>query len=256
MVVAIVNQKGGSGKTTTTVNLGKGLIELGLTVLLIDLDPQANLSYSLGVKKADDHIGLVLDNELALDEILVEKEGLHIAPSNTNLAQTDKDLVNMANPNRQLENALSNYRQNYDFVLIDCPPSISMLSTNALMAADKALIPMPLDVFSLEGLAQIIERIEEISLIGNNDLGILGVLPTMIDNRKNLTREVLYFLENNFKVKIFKNHVHTNVKAAEAPSFGSSVISYAPNSRSAQDYKKVAKEFLEYIDGDKKLLNN
>ena len=245
MKIAIVNQKGGTGKTTTSINIGRGLVLLGYSVLVIDLDPQANLSYSLGIRDAESSIKDVFLGRCSVEDALFQKDRMHILVSDINLSEIEMYSDEFSSPSYILSEVIETIQDDYDYVLIDCPPSISLLSTNALVAANGVLIPMPLDVFSLQGLEQIHKRVNGIKEEKNHDLEIIGILPSMVDNRKNLTKEVLYFLENNFKIPVFNNHIRTDVKAAEAPSFGSSVIDYDPRSKSAQDFKNASKELVE-----------
>ena len=247
MIVAVVNQKGGTGKTTTTINVGRVLVDSGFSVTLVDMDPQANLSYSLGLINRSSHVAHLLKSEVELDEILTDIEGMTILPSGTELAELEMELSgNLLENNLLLEKSL-NHIKSHDFVLIDCPPSYSLASNNALYAADAVLIPMQMDVFSLQGLSQIIKRIEVINEFRKNPLNIIGVVPSMLDSRRNLTGEVREFLSRNFDVPVFKNGIRLNVKAAEAPSFGASVIQYAPESNSSSDFKKVTNELLEKL---------
>ena len=246
MVIAVVNQKGGTGKTTTTVNVGRVLATKNYKVLLVDLDPQGNLSYSLGVNQFEHSVANVLRNEVSIVDavIEIEKEDMDVLPTSTQLAKLELSQTDAVETAYSLKNALSELGDHYDFVLIDCPPSLSWLTINALSAADKVLIPMQLDVFSIQGLSQIIATIEEMKDQYNNNLEILGVLAVMVDARKKLTKEVIDHVVNNFEVNVFKHQIRTNVKAAEAPSFGESVINYAPSSNSASDYIAATEEIL------------
>lgn len=236
MTIAIINQKGGTGKTTTTVNLGRALIQNGCEVLLIDIDPQGNLSYSLGINQFEYSIQDILIGGVDYRKTLIKKESMNVIPTNIELATFE------AKGQFLLKDALESVGSEYDYVLIDCPPSLSQLTINALNASDKVLIPMQLDVFSIQGLRQIINTVNKIKTDNNSQLEIIGVLPVMVDTRKKLTNEVLEHVKQEFDVYVFKNHIRTNVKAAEAPSFGESVIEYAPNSNSAKDYMAAAEE--------------
>lgn len=247
MILSIVNQKGGTGKTTTTVNLGSALVELGYKVLLMDLDPQGNLTYSLGLTKFEHSSADVLNNSASITECILRKGALHVLPTDTKLAQLEMTQLDMSRTAYHLKEALAEVKEDYDYILIDCPPSLSWLTINALVASTKVLIPMQMDVFSIQGLSQILETIGRIQREYNSDLQVIGTLPVMVDKRKKLTTEVMSYIESNFEVPLFQNHVHTNVKAAEAPSFGKSVIEYAPKSRCASDYRAVAVEMLESL---------
>lgn len=250
MIVSIVNQKGGTGKTTTTVNLGKALALKGFQVLLVDLDPQANLSYSLAVENIGTDITDVIHGVSTIVEAIVSREQMDVIPGNIQLSRVELS----ANRNNEfiLKLALED-AQSYDYVLIDCPPSLSWLTMNALVASDCVLIPMQLDVFSIQGLRQIMNTVTEVAERHNPNLQILGVLPVMVDWRKKLTHEVLEHVREEFNVMVFDSFIRTNVKAAEAPSFGKSVISYAVNSNSAKDYLQFSEELSSIINQIKNL---
>ncbi len=253
MIISIINQKGGTGKTTTTINLGRALAELGERVLLIDMDPQANLTYSLAVHNSELTILSLLRDEVTTEETMVEGEYVDIIPADNSLGQLQADSGNQAS---NLEEALSSVYHDYDYILIDCPPSISWLTINALTASSKVFIPMQLDVFSIQGLRQIIQTVDDVKAEHNPELEIIGVLAVMVDWRKKLTKEVLNHVKEEFTVKVFDSYVHTNVKAAEAPSFGLSVLDYAPNSSSAKDYRNVARELIQSIKKSKEFESN
>lgn len=242
MITSVINQKGGTGKTTTTVNLASALAEKK-SVLIIDLDPQGNLSYSLGINEFELSIADVLAGRNELSDVLVEREGMKVAPTNRQLSRFESGNENTPSV-YALREALKG-AEKYDHVFIDCPPSLSALTANALSASNNVVIPIQLDVFSIQGLEQIMDTINEIRSTSNKKLQIAGVLPVLVDARKKLTMEVKEYVRENFDVTLFKNEIRTNVKAAEAPSFGSSVIKYAPSSNSAKDYKKFSQEFLK-----------
>lgn len=246
-VLAIVNQKGGTGKTTTTVNIGSAFAAKGYRILLIDLDPQGNLTYSLGINEFEKGVDDVLKHDSLLVDALIERELMDVLPATTNLAKLELIQLDMSNTAYILSEALTDAAESYDFILIDCPPSLSWLTINALTAAHKVLIPMQLDVFSIQGLTQIMVTVQEIKNQYNDELEIAGVLAVMVDYRKKLTNEVLEHVKASFDVPVYENVIRTNVKAAEAPSFGTSVINYAPTSNSARDYIAVADEILEKI---------
>ncbi|MEM9340883.1 MAG: ParA family protein [Bacteroidota bacterium] len=245
MITSIINQKGGTGKTTTTVNLGSVLATKRKKVLVIDLDPQGNLSYSLGINDFEFTVGNILDGSKSINEITVQREGMMIVPTDQRLSKFE--FHNQKGSSEYLlKNALEK-ENSFDHVLIDCPPSLSLLTINALSASDNVLIPIQLDVFSIQGLEQIISTIEEVKQKHNNNLEISGALPVLVDGRKKLTSEVQDYVRDNFDITLFKNKIRTNVKAAEAPSFGESVVSYSPSSNSAKDYVSFANEFLKVI---------
>ena len=242
--IAIVNQKGGTGKTTTTVNLGCALAKNGKKVLLVDLDAQGNLSYSLGILEIEKSIGQVIMGEVELQEILLSREGLDIAPAEIDLADVEINIAGELARESILKKILAN-TTGYDYILIDCPPSLSLLTINALNAASRVIVPLQMEVLSLQGLDQIISTISQIKEVLNQELEIMGLLPVMVDSRRKLSREIFEHIEENYKFKIFKSRIRTNVRASEAPSFGESLISYAPTSNGAQDYMAFAEEIMK-----------
>lgn len=249
-VIAIVNQKGGTGKTTTTVNLGCALAKLGKKVLLVDLDAQGNLSYSLGILDVSQSMGQVLLGDKVLSDILLEREGLRVAPATIDLADVEINIAGALARESILKKAISKVK-GIDYLLIDCPPSLSLLTINALNAADEVIIPLQMEVLSLQGLDQIITTINQIKGVLNPNLKILGLLPVMVDKRRKLSQEIFDHIEENYKFKIFKSRIRTNVRASEAPSFGKSLISYAPTSNGAKDYISFASEFVELVESKK-----
>ncbi len=244
MIISIVNQKGGTGKTTTAVNLGAALAEKKKKVLLVDMDPQGSLSYSLGITDFDQSMADVLLGETSLENIITQAENMDIAPSNTGLADTELTLFQSDNRESILKQFFSNLDA-YDYVMIDCPPSLSLLTINSLNASEGVIIPMQMEVLSLQGLDLIVDTINKIQEALNPNLDILGILPVMVDKRKKLSTEVLDYIDDNYDFRLFDSHIRTNVRASEAPSFGQSVIAYDASSNSAQDYKALAKEFLK-----------
>ncbi len=243
-IISIVNQKGGTGKTTTCVNLGAALAELGKRVLLIDFDPQGNLSFCFGLGILPKGMTEVMLGECSLPEILKTSEGIDIASCDITLADVELSLASYPGREDILTNVLKALPHVYDYVLIDCAPSLSLLTVNALKASNKVLIPLQLEVLSLQGLSLITDTIFKIKETINPQLKILGVLPVMVDVRRKVTFEVYDYMKTNFGLPIFKQMVHVDVKAVEAPSFGVSVLAYAPNSESAKEYRSVAKELL------------
>lgn len=243
-VIAIVNQKGGTGKTTTTVNLGCALAKKGKKVLLVDLDAQGNLSYSLGILEIEKSIGQVILGEVDFQEILISREGLDVAPAQIDLADVEINIASELARESILKKVLAEAK-GYDYVLIDCPPSLSLLTINALNAADKVIVPLQMEVLSLQGLDQIITTINQIKQVLNEKLEIMGLLPVMVDSRRKLSREIYEHIEENYNFKIFNSRIRTNVRASEAPSFGESLISYAPTSNGAKDYMAFAEEVLK-----------
>lgn len=243
-IIAIINQKGGTGKTTTAINLGTALARLKKKVLLIDLDPQANLSYSFGIDTSNGSMAEVLQGKKTLQTILVEREELKIAPSSLSLADVEVSLVNKIGRENVLKDHLKGLKD-YDYVFIDSPPSLSVLTINALNTATDVLIPAQMEVLSLQGLTQLLDTIKEVKRVLNKRLRIDGVIPSMYDGRRRLSGEVLETINKNIKEKVFKTHIRECVKIAEAPSFAKSVLSYAPRSNGAIDYMSLAKEFIK-----------
>lgn len=244
MIVAVANLKGGTGKTTTVVNLGKALTLRKKKVLLIDFDPQGNLSYSLNILEKDRKLSEVMIQQLDIEEAMIEREGMDVLSSNFSLADIELTLNGIEGREYILKTLLSKVKSKYDYILIDCSPSLSLLTINAFAAADKVLVPVLLDILSMQGLNLLNRTLNKIRHSINNSIELMGVLAVNVDDRKKLSREILEFIDNNFNVYVFNNYIRTNVKAAEAPSFGMSVIEYAPKSNSAKDYQNLANEIL------------
>lgn len=247
-ILSIINQKGGTGKTTTTINLGVALAKEGKNVLLIDLDPQGHLSFSLGVHTHSYSLVDLLTEEASFQEVSVKKQhGLTIIPSNHSLTNIELQLVNTENREQQLWNCIKPYVYDYDYILIDCPPSLSLLTLNALVFTEKVIVPMQMEVLSVYGLEQIITTINKIQQTLNSSLELYGVLPIMVDYRKNITKEILEHIKEEYQVPIFQTGIRNSVKVSEAPSFGQSVLDYAPECTSSKDYIKVAQEVLQTL---------
>jgi chromosome partitioning protein len=241
-IVAVINQKGGTGKTTTTINLGSALSKMGHKVLLIDLDPQSNLSYSLAVSSPDQTLAEVFLGSRTLQEIIVEKDSLWVAPGSNELVDVEISLVSQPERENFLKSMLAQAK-GFDYVLIDCPPSLSVLTLNALTAAHEVLIPLQMEVLTLQGLDQIMNTITKVKKAFNPKLKIKGIVVVMFDKRRKLSLEVLDYLRENVPEKIFDSHIRLNVKLAEAPSFGQSVLDYDSSSNGAKDYTALAVEF-------------
>lgn len=245
LVFAIVNQKGGTGKTTTTVNLGCALAKLGKKVLLVDLDPQASLTYYLGLADCEETIAdLIFENKEAKD-ILLKSDGVSVLPSNISLADAELSLINYPERETVLKKLLSPLIPEYDYILIDCPPTFSILTINALTVASRAIIPIQLEVLSMQALELIINTIFEVKETLNEELSVLGLLPIMVDYRRNLTSEVFQHLKAHYGFPVFDVQIGIDVKIVEAPSFAKSVISYAPHSKSASGYMQLAKIIIK-----------
>jgi chromosome partitioning protein len=254
MILSIVNHKGGTGKTTTTINLGSALAESGYRVLLIDLDAQGSLTYSLGIDDRGLTIADAFHGDVAVHELLSEREGMHVLLAGAGLADVE---LAMAKADERF-NHLSNLLQglpDYDFVLIDCPPSLSLLTLNALAASDYILVPMQMDVLALRGLGSMLETVKKAKVI-NLRLTVLGILPVMVDTRKNMYQEILEYIQCNYTEGVFTQVIHSSVKAAEAPSFGKSVVAYAPQSTTANDYRALAKEVVRVTKVHQQQLTN
>ena len=254
-VIALVNQKGGVGKTTTSINLAASLGSLGKKVLLIDLDPQGNSTTGLGVEKADIKKSVydLLIGEASLEETIKKTKfrNLFIIPATINLAGADIELMEKGrtdpnfSKNLQLKNALNLVRDTFDYILIDCPPSLGILTTNALTAANSVIIPVQCEFFALEGIMQLLNSIMFAQKNLNPSLDIEGVLLTMLDSRTLLGLEVVQDIKSYFKEKVYDTIIPRLVSLAEAPSHGRPIIAYDPKSRGALAYINLAKEVID-----------
>ncbi len=248
LVITLANQKGGVAKTTTTVNLGACLAEMGKKVLLIDNDPQGNATSGLGISRQNSNqclYNVIIDGE-PMEEVILpcETPGLFIAPATIQLAGAEIELVAAISREHKLKQALESVRNSYDFILVDCPPSLGLLTINALTAADKLLIPIQCEYYALEGLTLLMNTVSLVQKHLNRRLEILGVLLTMFDARTNLSIQVVDEVKAFFPGKVFKSIVPRNVRLSEAPSHGKAIIEYDPRSKGAEIYRELAKEVL------------
>ncbi|MCK8484419.1 AAA family ATPase [Aliiroseovarius sp. S2029] len=248
-IIAITNQKGGVGKTTTTINLGAALAETGSRVLLIDLDPQGNASTGLGIEVADRKLTTydLLLEEAPLTDVLQETdiENLFIAPATTDLSSADIELVSNEKRSHLLHDAVRATglaQLGLDYILIDCPPSLNLLTVNALVAADSVLIPLQSEFFALEGLSQLMLTIREVRQTANAGLRIEGIVLTMFDTRNNLSRQVEADARDNLGELVFNTMIPRNVRVSEAPSYALPVLMYDPTSKGSQAYRALASE--------------
>ena len=248
-VIVVANQKGGVAKTTTSVNLAAGLAYYKKKVLLLDLDPQGNASSGLGVNKnALEHSTYdVLVNFVPIDKITIEiNKKLSLVPAKVELAGAEMELVSAISREARLKNALEEVRDKYDYIIIDTPPSLGLLTLNALTAADSFLVPIQCEYFALEGLSQLLSTIKIVQKNLNPKLEMEGILMTMFDNRTNLANQVVADVKENFKDKVFKTIIPRNVRLSEAPSFGMSIIDYDIKSKGAETYLALAKEVIKH----------
>jgi chromosome partitioning protein len=247
--IAIINQKGGSGKTTTVVNLGYYLAKFGKSVLLIDLDPQSHTTIHLGFEPPSIKKSLynLLLNQTDLKEVLKETnyKNLYLIPSKIDLASAEIELVNEVGREIILKKILEKNRVRYDYIIMDCPPSLGLLTLNALTTAKEVFIPIQAEFFALEGLTKLFQTIKIVKERINPELEISGIIITMYDKRKNICRDVEKKVENYFKDKVFKTRIRENVRLAEAPSYGKAIGDFDENSYGAEDYENLAKEVMK-----------
>ena len=256
-IISIANQKGGVGKTTTAVNLSCILAKKGKKVLLVDTDPQGNATSGLGIEKDmefstyDLLVGDVLAEDIIQDTAI---NNLSITPSNMNLAGAEVQLVSMMSREQRMKEKLDVIKDEYDFILIDCPPSLGLITLNAFTASDSVLIPVQCEYYALEGLGQLLNTIELVKKHLNKRLYVEGALLTMYDIRTNLANQVVKEVKKFFQNKVYKTVIPRNVKVSEAPSYGMPITIYDPRSKGARSYDKFAKEFLKINELEKKMI--
>ena len=247
-IIAVVNQKGGVGKTTTAINLAAGIALSGLNVLLVDCDPQTNASSGLGTPRDAERLSIydVLLGEAAVDEALIPTsiERLSLLPSTKDLIGASFDLAHVERREFRLRDALQTVRDRYDFVVLDCPPALDLLTLNALVAADSLLVPMQAEYFALEGISELTGTLDRIAGAFQPDLGLEGVVLTMYDPRMSLAQQVTENLRGFFGDKLYTTTIPRNVRVAEAPSHGLPVMIYDPKSRGAEAYRDLTRELL------------
>jgi chromosome partitioning protein len=247
-IIAVTNQKGGVGKTTTSINLGASLAANDLKVLLVDFDPQGNSTSGLGIDKNPESptVYNALLGGMAIRQAIVhtECEGLDIVPADKNLVAANLELVDVPNREHRLREALAEVKGQYDYLLVDCPPALDLLTLNALVASQSVLIPIQCEFFALEGISQLMDTVDKVREAFSHPLEIEGILLTMYDERTNLTRQVADDLKDFFENEVLATVIPRSIRLAEAPSYGKPILMYDPRSKGAESYIKLAKEIL------------
>ena len=254
-IIAVANQKGGVGKTTTTVNMSTILAKKGKKVLLVDTDPQGNATSGLGIEKEVELSTYdLLISDVPAEDIIQQTpiKNLSISPSNMNLAGAEVQLVSMMSREQRMKEKLDAVKEDYDYILIDCPPSLGLITLNAFTAADSVLIPVQCEYYALEGLGQLLNTVELVRKHLNKNLYIEGALLTMYDIRTNLANQVVKEVKKFFQNKVYRTVIPRNVKVSEAPSYGMPITIYDPKSKGAKSYEKFTKEFLKYNELEQK----
>ena len=254
-IISVANQKGGVGKTTTTVNLGTILAKKGKKVLLIDADPQGNATSGLGVEKEVENTTYdILVNDTTMGETIQNSsiKNLKVCPANMNLAGAEVELVSMMSREQRLKEKLDEVKDKFDYILIDCPPSLGLITLNSFTASNSVLIPVQCEYFALEGLGQLINTIERVRKYLNKEIQIEGALLTMYDARTNLSNQVVKEVKKYFDDKVYKTVIPRNVRLSEAPSYGMPITEYDARSKGAKSYVKFAREFLKENEEEKR----
>ena len=246
--IAITNQKGGVGKTTTAINLAAALAELGKKILVIDTDPQGNMTSGFGVNKneVENTVYELMLGSCSTEEAIIKnvKEGVDMIASNVNLAAVEIELIDDDNRNYVLKNEIEWVKDKYDYIIIDCPPSLSMLTVNAMTTADSVIVPIQCEYYALEGLSQLIHTVNLVKNGLNPELDLEGVVFTMYDSRTNLSAQVVENVKDNIQTKVYQTVIPRNIRLAEAPSYGQPISEYDPKSAGAEAYKNLAKEVI------------
>ena len=250
-IVSIANQKGGVGKTTTSINLSTILAKKGKKVLMIDADPQGNASSGVGVdKEVEESVYDILIGDTEIKNVVIKTniKNLYVCPSNINLAGAEVELVSVMSREYRLKEKLDEVKDEYDYIIIDCPPSLGLITLNAFTASDSVLIPVQCEYYALESLGQLINTINLVKKHLNKNIDIEGALLTMYDARTNLSNQVVKEVKKYFNDKVYKNVIPRNVKLSEAPSYGMHISIYDPRSKGAKSYEKFVKEFMKNND--------
>ena len=253
-VISVANQKGGVGKTTTSVNISTILAKKGKKVLLIDTDPQGNATSGLGIEKNfENSVYDVIIGDIKVEDAILETEikNLKVCPSNINLAGAEVELVSMISREYRLKEKLEEVKEKFDYIIIDCPPSLGLITLNAFTSSNSVLIPVQCEYYALEGLGQLINTIELVKKHLNKELEIEGAVLTMYDARTNLSNQVVKEVKNYFGEKVYKTVIPRNVRLSEAPSFGMPITIYDPRSKGAKCYDKLVKEIIKKNDEEK-----
>lgn len=245
-VIALTNQKGGVGKTTSAVNIGAALVRLNQRVALVDLDPQAHLTVSLGITVEDDQrtVFEFLKGEASAEDVFVQRDGLHVVPATLELSAAEIEFSGIPGRELLLKEGIDRLG-GYDFVLLDCPPSLGLLTVNAFTSAGEVMIPLQTEFLALQGMSRLLQTVEVVKKRLNRRLEVTGIIATRYDGRKNLSKEVVARIRDYFGAKLFDTFIRENIALAEAPSFGKTIFEYAPASHGAEDYEGLANEILK-----------